>query len=305
MLLWLARLVLFLTGFNDVSKRTSERLRLIPASNHIVVCNQSQHWYERCLLYLYCKVLCRLRHVTFFDVHQGRRRLEDLVSDLQYWTNGRSVVLVAAGINYHPLIRTFHLGSRDYYSTHDMVKAWQYVCSALAVVYPLDVTCLPLSTPKPLHYSQELMQVSKVNYRQACSTYFVDLLKLSTLMYVIPALAALHVGLLQIFVLLIVVLVTNLRYHDSYEQHHYTANLVAMVVLLGHFLLRLLMHHTWDTFVSYGLSCLSLVHLFIGSMTRHETFHRSRSYINYRSALYTSVSLMMLWYCYCVEHRYI
>lgn len=294
-------LLLYVCGFRPFHERT--RLRLQALDNfHLVVCNQSSAWYERWLLKFYCSSAnLDVAHLTFYDIHHGIDGLRDTLEGVLARTT-RSVVVVAAGVNYHPMVRTFHMAHRDYYYIYDIEKTWSLVCSALSTVYPLQQTCVQLTTPKPVHFSDLFVAGSKVSYKGVPQAWFVDLVKLSSCLMLVPLVCCLWAGLLDVFLGLLVVMVSALVYHDSYEQTLPNDRVVMM--FLAAFLVRLVVLHSWDTVFSYGMACLSMVHLYIGSMTRRDTLHRTSNYTNYRSAMYSYMSLMLVWYAYNVDHGY-
>lgn len=299
---YLTKLVLFALGFKPMhedSRRFFEQL-LRHNSQHILVCNQSNRWYEWVLLYVYLlSEGIDTRRVTFVNIHKGKNFL------LEKWCSYPQAVVVTGGINFHPLIRTFHCGSMHVYYSTSFYDVWSYVLSALRVIYPLDESCVDLVVPKQIHFSN--LSNYKVVYRNVPKVDCIDIVTLSSLLMMIPAIASMFAGLLDISVATAIASITSTMYHRSYEQNYdwkwYDSRTV--LFLMGSFLSRLVRLHSWDVLVSYVMALVSLVHLYIGSMNRTQSLYRTRQYTWYHAAYHCYLSLILLWYSYNVELHYI
>ena len=216
------------------------------------------------------------------------------------------------GINYHPFIRTVHCGSGKFVEACmiNEFTALDTIKQSLPSIYNKQLQERSLQehikviTPRNSFFRSLLFTkdtpVSYQPHSSAVHFVVVDLLCVTSCLFIIPAFAALHLQMWSFTICTLSVMWSTWCYHYYYEQTQcWNASRMFLACWYLVFLSSIIRCESievgWK--IMYILMLIGSLFLYIPSFVRHRKWFRTMPYVLFQSLWYTVLCLLMLGFC--------
>jgi hypothetical protein len=189
-----------------------------------------------------------------------------------------------------------------------------------ACLFTIGVVTIPITKTvevgdiKAINYHQNVVQVARQVHKQLKHKKFlfisshslIDYVCLSTLLLLIPAVAAYVTGMLDICTHAIMMMVVSLRYHRSYEQNEtlYDIYLLTFRVCGFYYFIRMILAFSnFPDIFNLVVACVIIVCVNQQNKNRRKSLLRSATYELYCVFVHCCMIYMHIWSFWCIQNR--
>ena len=213
------------------------------------------------------------------------------------------------GVNFHPLIRTVHLGQFDFIDPN-VVTLQDCIASAKKSIgniygrWPKH-SCAPVRTPLqmiPSLVDQPIYGKIMYHHTPKESVTVVDTVVLTSYAFILPWLATIHAGMLDLTLAGFCAMICSIMYHSSYEQNPFWHTLDKQTTTFAafYFILHILVTQTMSKWFIWLLGLTSALQIYFYATPRKEFnrgLYRPIRYELYHSLFHIVLAMVIFSYC--------
>ena len=206
------------------------------------------------------------------------------------------------GVNFHPLIRTIHLGQEHIVQQSFLDPerlSFDQMCLRCKVLMGNIFPRWPHESPVPLKTPYKLFgHECKYHTTPNHVITFVDMVVVTSYLFIIPILRLMQVRCLDLVVVGIPSMIASVKYHQSYEQDHYwhTMDVKLAIASVMYFAIRILCTVQPTVYFLWFSSLMACIQVYYAGTPRGASIYRSKWYELYHSLFHVLLSLYILAY---------